>query len=425
MAIKRLWAIGTILALSAGCAQLRGRHGTVAPTPMPAPIDSTMFRQLVAPPAGRGRNDAAWQAALSTMSPKLNTALDAGAVTGGGITTQGDGVRAVGRLVTSPIPATDAVRGQVEDALLSSGASQPKIDRLLDAMTGLTGGAVESRGFLFRSHSAPRLSPDAVNEAVRAFHDLTTSARPEYLGNPPQEYRATFSTLFELLCAEYESGGASMDLCAAPNYVADQLPPAPVVNQDSIDAAERARAAADSAARAQAAADSARAAADSMAARPVVDTAQVAAPDTAAASAAAEAAAAEAAARAAMTARARALVETAIYFDFDQFTLRENAKTTLDAKLPILRANPEVRIRVEGNADERGSDEYNQALGMRRAEQVRSYLVSKGIDASRIDIASNGEEHPSCSGHDANCWSQNRRDDFVIVAGGSDLRIPM
>ena len=87
------------------------------------------------------------------------------------------------------------------------------------------------------------------------------------------------------------------------------------------------------------------------------------------------------------------------------------------AKLPVLRANPDVRIRVEGNADERGSDEYNLALGMRRAQLARKYLVDHGIDAGRIDISSNGEEKPVCKDHNESCWSQNRRDEFVIVAG--------
>ncbi|HUX34529.1 MAG TPA: peptidoglycan-associated lipoprotein Pal [Gemmatimonadaceae bacterium] len=126
-------------------------------------------------------------------------------------------------------------------------------------------------------------------------------------------------------------------------------------------------------------------------------------------------------ARTAESAALRAALETKIYFDYDKSDLRDDAKQQLDAKLPIMLANPNVRIRVEGNADERGSDEYNQALGMRRAEQARRYLVSKGVDAGRIDIVSNGEEKPVCTDHDESCWSQNRRDEFVVVAGGDNL----
>jgi peptidoglycan-associated lipoprotein len=115
--------------------------------------------------------------------------------------------------------------------------------------------------------------------------------------------------------------------------------------------------------------------------------------------------------------RSRAALLAKVFFDFDKSDLRPDQRAVLDAKLPILRANPGVRIRIEGNADERGSDEYNQALGMRRAQIARQYLIDHGIDAGRIDISSNGEEKPVCQEHDESCWSQNRRDEFVIVAG--------
>jgi len=115
--------------------------------------------------------------------------------------------------------------------------------------------------------------------------------------------------------------------------------------------------------------------------------------------------------------RARAALVAKVYFDFDKSDLREDQRAVLDAKLPAMRANPAVRIRIEGNADERGSDEYNQALGMRRAQIARKYLIDHGIDAGRIDIVSNGEEKPVCQEHEESCWSQNRRDEFVIVAG--------
>src|SRR5205823_1264502 len=115
--------------------------------------------------------------------------------------------------------------------------------------------------------------------------------------------------------------------------------------------------------------------------------------------------------------RSRAVLLANVYFDFDRSELRDDQRVVLDAKLPVLRANPTVHVRIEGNADERGSDEYNMALGMRRAQMARKYLVDHGIDASRIDISSNGEEKPVCQQHDESCWSQNRRDEFVIIAG--------
>jgi peptidoglycan-associated lipoprotein len=122
--------------------------------------------------------------------------------------------------------------------------------------------------------------------------------------------------------------------------------------------------------------------------------------------------------------RAREALLAKLYFDFDRSDLRDDQRSVLDAKLPVLQANPGVRIRIEGNADERGSDEYNMALGMRRAQTARKYLVDHGVDAARIDIVSYGEERPVCQEHDESCWSQNRRDEFVIVAGGDRLMAP-
>ena len=109
-----------------------------------------------------------------------------------------------------------------------------------------------------------------------------------------------------------------------------------------------------------------------------------------------------------------------IYFDFDKDDIRPDAAATLDRKIPWLQANPGMRIRIEGNADERGSDEYNLALGQRRAAAAKRYLVERGIDAGRFDLVSYGEERPVCTDHNEDCWQRNRRDDFVIVTIGSD-----
>jgi peptidoglycan-associated lipoprotein len=109
-----------------------------------------------------------------------------------------------------------------------------------------------------------------------------------------------------------------------------------------------------------------------------------------------------------------------IYFDFDKSDIRPDAAATLDRKIPWLNANPGMRIRIEGNADERGSDEYNLALGQRRAASAKRYLVEHGIDASRFDLVSYGEERPVCTDHNEDCWQRNRRDDFVIVTIGAD-----
>jgi peptidoglycan-associated lipoprotein len=103
-----------------------------------------------------------------------------------------------------------------------------------------------------------------------------------------------------------------------------------------------------------------------------------------------------------------------IYFDFDRFALRSDAQSTLKSNAQLLRDNPSWQIQVEGNCDERGSDEYNLALGKKRAEAAKSYLMDLGIDSSRIATISYGEENPAAQGSDEMAWSRNRRDDFVL-----------
>jgi peptidoglycan-associated lipoprotein len=125
-----------------------------------------------------------------------------------------------------------------------------------------------------------------------------------------------------------------------------------------------------------------------------------------------------------VTARARAILEEVIHFDYDESALRPDAEMTLGRKVPILRANPNVRLRVIGHTDERGSLEYNLALGMRRASSVRQYLAGFGIDASRLETTSMGEDRPVSAGSNESAWAQNRRAEFVITAGGSPLTMP-
>jgi peptidoglycan-associated lipoprotein len=120
--------------------------------------------------------------------------------------------------------------------------------------------------------------------------------------------------------------------------------------------------------------------------------------------------------------RAR-LLET-IYFEYDADELRDDAKASLDAKLVVLNGNPGLTIRISGHCDERGSDEYNIALGRRRAEAAKQYLTDRGIDASRIETASFGRERPAVQGTSEDSWSRNRRDEFEILAGGDQLRAP-
>lgn len=180
-----------------------------------------------------------------------------------------------------------------------------------------------------------------------------------------------------------------------------QQAPTPQPNPDSAAAAQRradsiAAAQADSARRAQALADSiARArAADSLAA--VQKT----------------------------TDAVKSALADMIHFDFDKSNIRSGDAQILDQKIAILQKNPALRIQIAGNCDERGSQEYNLALGQRRANSAKQYLVAHGIDASRIETVSYGEERPLDPAHNEAAWSQNRRDEFNIVAGGDVLVQP-
>ena len=113
-----------------------------------------------------------------------------------------------------------------------------------------------------------------------------------------------------------------------------------------------------------------------------------------------------------------------INFDYDQATVRQTDQATLDRKAAVLAANPNVKLQISGHADERGSDEYNLALGNRRAAAAKRYLENKGIDGSRIDVVSYGEERPLNPGHDEAAYAQNRRDEFQVTAGGDNLVAP-
>ena len=113
-----------------------------------------------------------------------------------------------------------------------------------------------------------------------------------------------------------------------------------------------------------------------------------------------------------------------INFEYDQATVRSTDQATLDRKASILGANPNVRIQISGHADERGSDEYNLALGNRRAAAAKRYLENKGIDGSRMEVVSYGEERPLAQGSDEAAYAQNRRDEFAVTAGGDSLVAP-
>jgi peptidoglycan-associated lipoprotein len=104
-----------------------------------------------------------------------------------------------------------------------------------------------------------------------------------------------------------------------------------------------------------------------------------------------------------------------IFFDYDKSNVRDDQKAALNENVAWLKANPAVKITIEGHADERGTNEYNLGLGERRAKATRDYLVAAGIDAARTATISYGEERPFVLGHDESAWKWNRRAHFVIT----------
>jgi peptidoglycan-associated lipoprotein len=185
-------------------------------------------------------------------------------------------------------------------------------------------------------------------------------------------------------------------------------PPAPVANTDSIEAARRRQQAMqDSIAREQARRDSAARAmaeADRLRRQREADSLAAIARDNDA---------------------VKAMLARAVHFDFDKSNIRPGEDTEiLDEKLRVLQANPGLTIEIVGNADERGSDEYNLALGNRRAVSAKQYVTTRGIDAGRISTRSAGEEQPVDPGHNEDAWAKNRRDEFSATGGANSLRRP-
>jgi peptidoglycan-associated lipoprotein len=104
-----------------------------------------------------------------------------------------------------------------------------------------------------------------------------------------------------------------------------------------------------------------------------------------------------------------------VYFDYDKALIKVDASEIMKANAEWLKAHPQINIRIEGNCDERGSIEYNQALGQRRAVSAKKYLTDMGVAGQRITLISYGKEKAVCADHGENCWQKNRRDDFTVV----------
>jgi len=106
---------------------------------------------------------------------------------------------------------------------------------------------------------------------------------------------------------------------------------------------------------------------------------------------------------------------TDAYFDLDKSEIREDAKSSLQKDADWMKKWQSTQVSVEGHCDSRGSSEYNLALGSRRAESVKSYLVSLGVPATRVLVVSKGKEQPVCTDENESCWQQNRRGHFVVT----------
>ena len=112
-----------------------------------------------------------------------------------------------------------------------------------------------------------------------------------------------------------------------------------------------------------------------------------------------------------------------IHFNFDKYNLttidkygiQQNVTQRLDAVGTFMKKYPSIKVRIEGNCDERGTEEYNLALGLKRAETAKQYLISKGVSQDRIDIISYGEDKPLVEEHNENAWAKNRRDHFSVL----------
>jgi peptidoglycan-associated lipoprotein len=115
----------------------------------------------------------------------------------------------------------------------------------------------------------------------------------------------------------------------------------------------------------------------------------------------------------------RVNVGDTVHFDYDKYSVLDADKATLQRQAAWLAKFPNIKVTVEGHADERGTREYNIALGARRANAVKEYLVSLGVSAARIDTVSYGKEKPICSESNESCWAQNRRGLTIIASGAN------
>lgn len=117
-----------------------------------------------------------------------------------------------------------------------------------------------------------------------------------------------------------------------------------------------------------------------------------------------------------MQAAIQQITDGRVLFAFDQYTIQPEYQEVLKTKAELMKRYNTIRVRIEGNCDERGTQEYNLALGERRARAAYDYMVTLGVSPSQLEMISYGKENPAVQGHDESAWSQNRRDDFRVIA---------
>jgi peptidoglycan-associated lipoprotein len=117
-----------------------------------------------------------------------------------------------------------------------------------------------------------------------------------------------------------------------------------------------------------------------------------------------------------------ALRNVSVFFEFDSATLSQEAKEKLSAVGTVLAKYPALKVRIEGNCDERGSEQYNLALGQRRADAAKRYLASMGARDNQLNAISFGDQKPKANGHDEEAWRQNRRDDLTAIPASYQSR---
>ena len=118
----------------------------------------------------------------------------------------------------------------------------------------------------------------------------------------------------------------------------------------------------------------------------------------------------------AVDAAAQQITDGVVYFDFDKYDIKAEYRDMLQQKAELMKQFPSIRVRIEGNCDERGTQEYNLALGERRARAAYEYMIRLGVPAEQLDIISYGKERPAVEGTGEAVWAQNRRDEFNVIA---------